>query len=311
MTIPLLPSFRVSDALREGATRGILRSSSLEAPFHGIRAQREVLVTAAQVCSAYAHKLPRGSAFTGLTAARLWQIPLPLYVGGDVRVVQVAARRPRRAPTGAGVRGSRYDPKIAKVVRLNDLPVFSPADTWCSLAELLDVPDLVAVADYLLAASADRGRPLATRPELEQAVDRRRGMRGVRSLRVALRASRSRSWSRTESLTRQVLVSAGIPEPELNLAVDLASRRVFLDLAWPSARFAIEYDGDVHRDRQRFVDDVERQEQIQDERWSVMRMTRADLFDRPQELVRRVAARLAEHGVSTRVELRRMVRVRR
>jgi hypothetical protein len=130
-------------------------------------------------------------------------------------------------------------------------------------------------------------------------------------LRWALDQVRPRAWSRTESLTRLVLTSAGIPEPVLNHPLTVAGRRFNVDLAWPDFRFGLEYDGEMHRDQQAFADDIRRQEIIQDEPWSLMRMTKADLFDRTWELVRRVERRLVDRGCPIAVERSKLAIPRR
>ena len=110
---------------------------------------------------------------------------------------------------------------------------------------------------------------------------------------------------------RLVLVSAGIPEPELNWALTAHGTAVRVDLAWPEYRFGVEYDGDHHRSPRQFAADIARQERIQDEGWGLLRATRTDLFDRPAELVDRVARRLVERGfLGIRLRMSQMVRVR-
>jgi len=261
---------------------------------------------------AYAPKMPPGSAFAGLTAARLWKLPLPAYAGSDIRTLEVAARSPRRAPTGTHVRGGQYDPRVTRVVRLRGIPVLSAVDAWCSLAPHLDVADLTAAADHIVAETPDRRVALATAEDLDRALAARWGTRGTVALRRALADVRAPSWSRPESLLRLVLMSAHIPEPMLNHEVTLGSHRFRLDLAWPDVRFGIEYDGDQHRDVREFAHDIRRQELIQDTAWGLMRVTRADLFDRPRELVERVSLRLADRGCRvSAVDLRHLVIPRR
>lgn len=312
MSLPDLPFFLVSDALEQGASRSMLRSSTLDAPFHGVRAHAGALFDVDRVCAAYALKMPTSSAFTSVTAARLWRIPLPAYVENGLRVVDVAALAPRRAPRGANIRGSKYSSGVARRVVVHGLPVLSAIDTWCSLTSVLDIADLAAVADHLLSDGPGVRLAHAILDELQVAVDRRAGHRGSRALQDALALARPHCWSRTETLARVALTTAGIPEPVLNHPLAVGRRLVRLDLAWPDARFGLEYDGDQHRDPRHFADDIARQELIQDVQWSLMRMTRIDLFDHPETFVRRVASRLSERGVSSiRVDVSHMVRSRR
>ena len=312
MSLPDAPFFRVSDALERGVSRSLLRSVNLDAPFHGVRATAGSLFDFDRLCAAYAIKMPLSSAFTGITAARLWRMPLPTYVGRESGTVDVASCAPRRAPRGANVRGSKFDSGIARRHLLNGLPVLSAVDTWCSLAGVLDVVDLAAVADHLLSDARGARRAHAVLDELQAALRLRTHHRHTRALREALALARPHCWSRTETLTRVVLTSTGIPEPALNHRLVVGGRTVRIDLAWPDVRFGLEYDGDQHRDPQRFAEDIGRQERVQDARWSLMRMTRLDLFDHPEALVHRVASRLAERGLSSiRLDVSQMVRPRR
>ncbi|MEO6532770.1 MAG: hypothetical protein ABIO06_04240 [Pseudolysinimonas sp.] len=304
--------FRVSEAIAQGLSPGVLRSRAFEAPFHGIRARSGTLFDIDRICGAYLCKMPPGSVFAGVTAARLWGFPLPAYLPSDISTVDVAAPAPRRAPRGAHVRGSQFQPEIVSITGLRGLPVLTAVDAWCSLARVLDLADLTAVADHLL--SDGPTSPLGRSPfaALSEAVDRRSGHRGSVELRAALGQARPHCWSRTETLTRLVLCSAGIPEPVLNHLVWIRGRQFRLDLAWPAVRFGLEYDGDHHRNPRQFVNDIGRHELIQDENWALMRMTRLELFDSPEQLVRRVAGRLADRGLpAAALQVSRMVQPRR
>ncbi|MES1212756.1 MAG: hypothetical protein ABUT11_04335 [Leifsonia sp.] len=301
----------VSQALRDGLSRESLRSAAWEAPFYGVRAEAGSLISLEDLCAAYALKLPPGSVFAGVTAARLWGMPLPAYVGRGIREVDVSAEAPRRAPRGVGVRGRQHR-LGTPTTWVGDLPLLSPEETWFSLGRSLDWVDLTAVADHLVSDGPGRRLASASLRSLEQTVERHPDAHGIVSLRRALPAVRVGSWSRTETLIRLTLVSAGIPEPELNWPLATNHRSPRLDLAWPNYRFGLEYDGDHHRSPEQFMSDIRRQERIHDEQWAVMRATRDDLFDRPSELVSRVHRRLTERGcLGIRLRMSHMVVPRR
>src|SRR5690606_15991734 len=115
-------SFRVKDALARGVSPGRLRSSDLAAPFQGVRSLVESPDTPA-LCHAYATKMRADAAFSGVTAAQLWGIPLPL-AAADARVhVSTPHGGPR--PTGRGVRGFQHDPGAVAIAEMGGLPVFS------------------------------------------------------------------------------------------------------------------------------------------------------------------------------------------
>jgi very-short-patch-repair endonuclease len=72
----------------------------------------------------------------------------------------------------------------------------------------------------------------------------------------------------------------GLPEPSVNHRVRVGGRVRYLDLAWPDAKVAVEFDGFVpHSTRRVFDDDRERQNDLVADGWTVFRVTAAMLRD--------------------------------
>jgi very-short-patch-repair endonuclease len=90
-----------------------------------------------------------------------------------------------------------------------------------------------------------------------------------------------------ESVTRWLLHEAGLPRPVLQFrAVDDRGRRIgYGDMAWPDRKVLVEFDGDVHRERRVFVNDLRRQNRLVLEGWTVLRFSSADVLGRPHEVV--------------------------
>lgn len=284
--------FRVRDAVAAGRSRASVDSRYFDMPFHGIRSPLGAVSDLETRCRAYRLRMRSDATFCATSAAVIWGIPLPSYVDLSRLDVSVPHGMPR--PRSRGVRGSERSPASPTVER-RGLRVLDPASTWASLATCLDVPDLVAAGDYLLGSL--RGAPLAGPDDLAAAIVSRSP--GAARLRVAMPRLRDRSLSRPESLLRVLLTAAGLPEPELNHPI--AEVGVMIDIAWPSAMFGIEYQGDHHREPAQFGADVRRQERVHDVGWLLMGVTRYDLFDAPRELVARTRARLVERGLRSRV----------
>jgi len=282
--------FRVSDALLAGRSRASIDSRRFQMPFHGIRMplDRSDLVGR---CHAYSLRMRADAAFTSVTAASLWGIPLPSYVDSENLHVSVPHGAPR--PRSRGVSGSERLPDVPVTHHLG-VRVLSPVATWASLARYLGVGDLVAAGDFLL--GAERRAALAEVDELRAVASRRE--RGAPRLRVAVGHVRVGSRSRPESLSRVLFVESGLPEPSLNHA--LPELGVFIDLAWEAARFGYEYQGGHHLDAAQHAADVRRQERIHDVGWLLMEATKFDLFDAPLMTVGRVRSRLESRGVRTR-----------
>ncbi|AMM19071.1 hypothetical protein AX769_01620 [Frondihabitans sp. PAMC 28766] len=171
-----------------------------------------------------------------------------------------------------------------------------PVEAWAQCGELLPLDDLVAMADALLGRwsryPAARMRPP---DELEAAVSRRAGCRGVARLREALELARPKVRSPQETALRLIVVRAGLPEPELNGDVfDRAGRWIGMsDLVWRDARFVAEYEGEHHRlDPEQFEKDIRRRERYAEAGWRMVRVTKSDLGAHRPELVTRLKSAL-------------------
>ena len=288
--------FDVTAGIASGLSPDRLRSSDLQKPFHGVRSVDVDLASVVGRCRAYSARMPESAAFSHLTAAALWGFPLPLWVSTEA--VHVATPIGTRARRGKKVVGhqSRLE---GNVRQLGGLRVTSPALTWCQLAESLNVPDLIAAAEFAVTGNAyARQLPIATVDELAALSTVLEGGHGTRRRAEALAFAREGALSRPESLLRYLLVTSGLPDPRIN--ENCNDRRgsfiALADLSWPEYRVAVEYEGDYHRDVAQFRRDIRRFEKLADHEWAAIRVSADDLFDRPQEQVIRVASRLAAKG---------------
>ncbi len=287
-------SFTVRAALAGGATPGALRSTRLAAPFHGVRSTSEPIDTITR-CRAYVAKMRRDAVFSSVTAARLWGIPMPLWIRDDV--VQVATAHGTARPGGRGVEGSQFMPGSVRTVELDGLPVLSPEDTWASLASVLALADLVAAGDFLVTPPfASTAEPTASVSDLVRVAARPR-LRGRALATQAGGLVRVGPLSRPESLTRVLAITGGVPEPECNYVV---SPLIMFDLAWPQFRFGLDYHGASHRSATQHAKDVGRADLARQDGWGSMQISAPDLFDAPFDLLGRLRSRLIERGAVVR-----------
>ncbi len=176
------------------------------------------------------------------------------------------------------------------------MPVLSPVDAWLTLAADLSLPDLVAVADFLVTGLRGVGA-LASMEALEEVVAQHAGTAGVDRARRALRFVRRGAWSRPESLVRFILARAGLPEPVLNEPVDTSGGAAIVpDIAFPEFRVAVEYNGIHHDDSTQKVKDLRRVDTFAELSWSVVNVERTELFSTPSSVVARTVHRLRERG---------------
>ncbi|HYN29662.1 MAG TPA: hypothetical protein VES95_07310 [Dermatophilaceae bacterium] len=304
-----MPSWHLRDPLLSSPTRGVRSSVPLEGVLERARAVQLVL--------------PADAAFSHVTAAQLWGLPLPRCAEAqrtlDVLRPAAAAASPRRR----GCHGHRGDRAVEE---LHGVRVVSLADTWCDLGAVtargLGLEDLVVVGDHVVdrldrglgpadgeepewlravvrsAEEAETGaRPRFGEPALRAALEARVRPRGKRVLVDALALVRSGARSPMETRARLVVTGAGLPEPELNAVVEARDGGFLLlgDLVWQRQRVVAEYQGEAahagirHRSR-----DAARIRAAQAEGWSVEEIFAEDMFQRPRRvaLLRRLAARL-------------------
>lgn len=302
--------FTVQEALASGVGVSRLRRTDLTRPFRGLRTtdspassdspkDLQHLVTARAL--QYARIMPSQSFFTHVTSAVLWGLPLPRSLfratsetmTPHATLLDVGVFSPDRNLRTAGVRGHEVAARRAHVVRHPQFGVSlaSPASTWAMLGSVLRQHDVIALGDAVVRERifSDDPPPLASLAQLDAAV--RSGRRvGIRRLREAVPFVRTRSASRTESLTRMLIIDAGLPEPELNWSVfDAGLLVACVDLAYPALLIAVEYEGEHHLlDPVQWSKDIARYERLAALGWIVIRVTKHDLFSDPDSIVRRI-----------------------
>jgi len=284
-------SFRVRDALHRGVSRGRLDARDLVRPFHGIRSAFPP-ESVDERARALAPRLRPDQVFSHVTAAAIIGVPLPRRLERDQRlhVTTIGTDQALRVRGTVGHR-ARYGSVRATIAR--GVPLTTPADTFVALGSMLTLDELIIAGDALVGWLG-----WATLDELAQAVRRRRGIRGIVKLRLALDEIRRGSRSPGETRTRLALVRRGLPEPALNHDVVVNGQWVAcVDLAYPEARVAIEYESDLHRtDPATFRKDLTRGEHLKDVDWWLVRATADDVAHGVDRFVHRIR-RLLEVGV--------------
>jgi hypothetical protein len=217
---------------------------------------------------------PKGAVVSHVTAAALWGLEIPLMA--DEQRIHLTVPPGRRVRSRADRRIHCSHVAVGSRSRRRGVVVTSRERTWLDLVSMLPGGALLAVTDQLL-------RQGVRREVLAAALDGAQGTRGVRTARRVLPLADGRSGSPMESVLRWLLLEAGLPLPELQHAVtDGAGEKIGeVDLAWPEQRVLVEFDGDVHRDRRTFVQDLRRQNGLVLAGWIVLRFTSADVLRRP------------------------------
>jgi len=208
--------------------------------------------------------------------------------------IEVSIRYPKNRHLD-GVRVHRsVDLVDDDVVMVGAIPVTSVARTICDSGLIFPDREVLRLVDQSVATG------LVTPDELSHLRQRvgQHGRNGVVRLQDAidqLPAVGVGAESGPEVALLRILTDSGMPTPTLQYPVSVDGRNYRIDLSYPEARLALEYDGvDSHSRLDRFVADRRRQNDLVGAGWTVLRYTHLDLRDRPWVIVRQVARQLPD-----------------
>lgn len=250
-------------ALREGSWQRVLR---------GAYAPATAQVDLAMRCRAVQRLLPRDARVSD--RCLLWLLGVDVLPPGPP-VLEVVVPRgavvPRRAEVKA--RTAAVPQRDRVLVGPDQLRCLRPVRAVADLLRLLPLTEAVVVADAVQHAE------LASAAELSEELALHAGLRGVRLAHDALGLSDPRAESPPESRLRLQLVAAGLAPVPQHVVLDSSGRFLArVDLAFPAAKIAIEYDGRaVHEREDVFIRDRQRQNALLGAGWLVLRYTAADL----------------------------------
>ena len=286
--------FTTAEARQHAVPASRLRRSDVQHPTRGAHTMLAP-ATLVQRAAAYQLAMPRNRAFSHVTAAVLWGLPLPDRIESTAAQVDAPLHVIARTDDGAAVRrgvvGHRgLEWRAVASPPGTGLRVVDVADTWCDLGELprgtLTLTDLVVAGDAAVALlDARAGRPVGV-AALRTALGHRNRPRGAVALRHALTLVRPRVRSPMESRARLMFVDAGFPEPEVNAEITDAAGEWLAegDLVWRRQRVVAEYQGEVHAGRERRSSDSFRRGLLEGHDWFVGELWAEDLFRRPRRI---------------------------
>ena len=284
-------AFTLDDGRAAGLGAKRLNGTDLHRPFRGIRSNNESF-DIESIARAFDRGAPPHTFFCGITAAVLLRIPLPPAYENS-HLLHVAVPSQRRAPKEHGTVGHTFQIDPVDVCDWEGLRITTPERTWCDLATVLSIPDLVAAGDYLIHWE----NPLATIVSIEAARQRHRGRRSRSKLVRAIDLLNDRSESRQESLLRVTMVQGGIRGIRANLPIRTSGGYNYrADIALPDRKLIVEYQSRFHDGSTEFRSDMTRTSRLEADGWCVMQVNKDDL-DNPRELVQRIRTVLRSRPV--------------
>lgn len=223
------------------------------------------------------------------SAAALWGIRKGHRQSIDV----TAPNRRGRAPYCID---SHRDGSLTEIDRtmLRGIPCTTVPRTLLDLAAVLPIGELrKAISEAEVLRLLDHGA-------VRRLIKRSRGRRGVARLRMLLdeiHPQTKRTRSDLEQLFLDMCVRAGLPEPEVNVRIDVGDRLLEPDFLWRDAGLIVEADSRRYHDTDSaFQVDRKREQRLMIAGWQVARCTWEQVERHPRELaetIRTLLARMA------------------
>lgn len=227
-----------------------------------------------------------GTVFSHASALALYGLPLHGISLGRPTATRHREGSGSRRSSALTVANLPLDDGVVEI--LDGIPVTSPARTIIDVARSSGLESGVCAADQAIRWG------LCTRFDLQAQADAAKGRTGVARARALPERTSGLAESVLETLIRLILVLAGLPEPELQVRLQVRSGKRFrVDFFWPQWRLIGEADGfgkygtDPEEIRQSWLAERHRQTQLEEVGYVVIRWTWADLKD-PGRIVRRV-----------------------
>jgi len=228
------------------------------------------------------------AAACGLTALALMGVQLPDRLEGGPLEIQIPAAAHRSVAEGLRVRRQGDGDPVWRTWQ--GVPCAAPWVCWLQAAARVTAGELVLLGDGLLR----RRRPVTDLASLQGYVRDSKGSRGLATARAALTLIRPGTDSIQETSSRLLLVRSGLPCPAVNLPVVTRDGKKYLDMAYPEARLALEYDGQHHEGS--LAADARRRRALEDLGWRIVTITGHDLRHDPASVVRSVTRALTERA---------------
>jgi Protein of unknown function (DUF559) len=204
-------------------------------------------------------------------------------------------------PRAARLRAHERLRIVRSVLPETDRTRFAGLSVTTPLRTAFDLGRQAPRVSALVAVDALLHRRVVKLPALRAYAGAHAGWPGLSLLREVLALAEPLSESPMETRLRLLLLDAGLgPLTAQHDVLDLRGRFVArVDLAWPALRVAVEYDGDHHRERAHFRQDVARLNALRAAGWLVLRFTADDVLRQPAHTVALVAQALCERRATS------------
>lgn len=258
---------RVRRAVRQRLVVMVLR---------GVYLRSDVELTTEVKLAAAALVISRHAVACDRTAAWVWGVSVFEYAELDTAPpLETYVLRGHNATDRPEVRGGVRDLMPGDWVEISGVKVTTPLRTALDLGCKLNRRPALAAMDALMRAHG------FTHEEMRRLAVRFFRRRGVVQLRELIPLVDPRAESQPESWTRLELIDHDLPTPEPQYWIVIGGVPTYrLDLAYPHARVAIEYNGEeFHSSVEDQQADERRREWLETHGWTVIVVTKASFSD--------------------------------
>ena len=260
-----------------------LRNGSWTRPLPGVIQCTGAPESGRQAAMAACLWAPPGAVISHATAGVLWHLDGLTTTRVELTLTD---RLDRRSPLVTVHR--TLDLAASDRTILNGIPITSVTRTLIDLSAPLKPHDLeIAVEDALRRRLTSTSRLSARLAELEGS-----GRPGTGRLRALLdrRGTNATAGSAQEIALERLLVRRGLPRPVRQHPIGHGGRTIYVDLAYPDRRLAIEFDSlRWHSGRAKLDNDAERRNLLRAAGWQLVTVTFTMLHDDPERVVATVA----------------------
>lgn len=263
--------FTAAEAVQLGISRGRLaaglRNGEIRRVLRGVYVRSEVPDNTLVRASAARLVISPFAVVCDRTAAWLHGVDVLEYHELDLLPpLETYVLRGRRATNREGCVGGNRDLRPEDLCVIEGLHVTTPLRTAMDLGCALSRRRALAALDAFM-----RSHDI-THEDMRRVLPRYFRRRGVVQLRQLLPLADPRAESQGESWVRLEIRDAGLPAPQPQYWVTVGGRTAFrLDLAYPHARVAVEYDGrEFHEGPDQERADEERRSWLRANGWTVI-----------------------------------------
>lgn len=271
-------SFTYSEGVAAGTTPSRMRAKDLSMPSRQIRVPQGKPQGLLDRVRPYT-ELSNGGTISHVTAAQLHGMPLPWF-DDEIKTVHLTRPAGSVQPRRKHVTGHSMRLPSEDIMYLGGVPVTTPARTFLDLATILDLDNLVAVADFLVCEHErhfePRKFPIVAAEILRTFIAGKHHVPGLGKAKAALELMRVGADSPPETKLRLMLQRAGLPEFTTNYAIS-GDPLVWPDLACEEYKTSAQYEGEIHKTTQKQLFDRNRDERTAARGWLQIKVYSADM----------------------------------